>query len=169
VVQLDWLLQVAAQLWPYLGPQLRDMFNLRWTESSTTTGIWDRKSFRPMSFAVVALIRFLQLKRTMCTEWAWLSMRWARTVQYPSHPRAKFHVDLLGLDGEYTILRIEQYRGTRKGTGRRISSKTLRDRRHGLGVPSEMLGQGPCETPVNRSSLRCPLTILLPSQIHTHP
>ena len=169
MVQLDWLLQVAAQSWPYLAPQLRDMYNLRLTETSTTTGIWGRKSFRSMSLIVVTSTRFLQRKRTMCTEWAWLSMKWVRTVRYSSDPKAESHVDLLGLDGECTVLRMGQYRDTRKGTGRRTSTKTLRDRRHGLGVPSEMLGQGSYKTPVNRSSLRCPLTILLSSKIHTHP
>jgi len=61
---------------------------------------------------------------------------------------------------------MEINRGTAKGTGRGTSSKTLRDRRHGLGVPSEMLEQGSRETPVDFSSLRCLLTILSPSKIH---
>ena len=86
-------------------------------------------------------------------EWPWLPMRPVPAVRCSSDPGAKSHVDPLGPDGECTVLRMERYRGTGKTAGRGTSSRTLRDRRDGLGLPSEMLEQGSRETPVNRSSL----------------
>ena len=74
---------------------------------------------------------------------------------------------LLGLDEKNPILQMERYRDVGEDTNWGTSSTTLWDRRGRLGVPSEVLEQGPYEAPINRRRPQYLLGIPFPSQVHT--
>lgn len=73
----------------------------------------------------------------------------------------------LGLDEKNPILQMERYCDVGEDTNRGTSSKTLWDRRDRLGVPSEMLEQGPYKTPISRRRPQYLLAVPFPSQVHT--
>lgn len=77
--------------------------------------------------------------------------------------RLRIIPQLLGLDEENPVFQMERYRNIGEDTARGTSSKTLRDRRGRLGVPSKLLEQGSYNTPINRRRPRYLLAIPFPS------